>query len=614
MTATVLLVGRPNAGKSSIFNRITGHGAHVGNFPGITVDVLELETRTPRGETIRIIDLPGVYSLDARLSEGTDESITRTFLANEKSERLVIAQVVDARQLGLGLRLTKELVAASPNARLLLVVTQRDLLERDGARVDEPTLARETGARVVAVSAREEAAKQVVLDAIDELLVAEPKPASAFSPEEAAKRSVTTKTDLARVTLRARTERIDAVLLHPVLGPLLFLVIMSTLFASVFFIADPVTSLCDDGVQGLGQFLRPRLGGGLFASAVVDGALGGAGTVAAFLPQIMILVAGMELLESTGYLARAAYLVDRLFRSVGIGGKAFVPLMTGHACAVPAISATRVLRDPKERLTTILVIPLMACSARLPVYSLVVTTFFGGSAFRKSMIFLGLFLFGILSGLVVAAVLRRTVTRGRGLPLALEMPDYRAPLPRAIVARVTREAREFIVLVGRTIVIVSLVLWGLLNVPVGAPTSPDEPPIERSVAATVGRAVEPITRPLGFDWRINVGLVGSFGAREVMVGTLGVIFGIERADEDAAPLSEKIAAARRPDGTKLYTTATAISLLVFFVFACQCMSTLSAVRRETKSWRWTGFVLGYTYALAYVLAAVAFQVTRALGG
>jgi ferrous iron transport protein B len=366
-------------------------------------------------------------------------------------------------------------------------------------------------------------------------------------------------------------------------------------------------------LQRLGGALRPALGGGKLASLVVDGALGGVGTVAAFLPQILVLIGALEVLEASGYLARAAFLVDRVFRAAGIGGKAFVPLLTAHACAVPAIAATRVLREPRERLTTILVLPLMSCSARLPVYTLLVATFLGGGVLRKALVCTGLYLFGMGSGLLAARLLRRTLTRGRSLPLALEMPTYKRPLLGAIARRCGLEAIDFIRKTGTVILAASMVLWSLLSVPVRPDTTGQMTVIERSAAAEIGRAFEPITRPIGFDWRINIGLIGSFGARELMVGTMGVIFGVENATEEPAPLVDKIREARAPDGSRAYSTATGLSLLVFFVLACQCVSTLSAIRRETRSWKLTGFVLAYTYSLAYAASLLVFQVARALG-
>jgi ferrous iron transport protein B len=328
----------------------------------------------------------------------------------------------------------------------------------------------------------------------------------------------------------------------------------------------------------------------------------------------VVLAVAIELLEATGYLARGAFLVDRVLRLLGLSGRSFLPLLMGHACAVPALGATRIVRDPRERLTAILVLPLMTCSARIPTYALLLTTFFSSRGpFFKALVFLGLYAAGWLSGLVASLALRKTATRGRALPLVLEIPAYRAPQPRLVLRKGWQAAARFTRDVGTTILAVSAVLWVLLRVPAPG-ADPALPPIERSIAASVGRALEPVTAPVGFDWRINVGLIGSFGAREVMVSTLGVIFGVEDTEGDARGLAERIRTTEKPDGTPLYTAQTGAALLAFFVLACQCMSTLAAIRRETRSWRWPAFVLAYTYVLAYGAAFVVGRLVGALAG
>jgi ferrous iron transport protein B len=380
-------------------------------------------------------------------------------------------------------------------------------------------------------------------------------------------------------------------------------------------VADPVSSLLDGVARWLALRVQNLLGRNGFSSFVVDGLIGGAGTVLTFLPQIVILTVAMELLDGTGYLARGVFLVDRLLRAAGLGGKAFVPMLSAHACAVPAIAATRILRDPKERLTAILVLPLMTCSARIPTYGLLIATFLPGfNAAQKSLVFVALYGLGVAAGMVASALLRRTVTRGRALPLAIEMPVYRAPEARAVARAGVNAAVRFLKDVGTTIVAASALLWVLLQVPMpGSEARPGAAPMERSVAASVGRAMEPVTRLAGFDWRINVGLIGSFGARELMVGTLGVIHGIEDVGDDTATLSQRLRATRGRDGHAAYGVPTALALMAFFVLACQCMSTVAAIRRETKSWRWALFTLGYTYAAGGVAAVLVFQAARALG-
>ena len=624
----VALVGRPNAGKSSLYNAITGGHARVGNFPGITVDLLEADVPLPAGGTARIVDLPGVYSLASTVDEASDEGQARAALDRllAGGKPLLFAQVIDATQLALGLRLTAELLGRG--APLLVVITQRDVLEGLGRTLDAARLERELGVPVLAVSARDADVRARTLAAIERLgRVARQTgggSAKSFDAEALARSAIGEKPDLKKAELRRRerTAKADAVLLHPVVGPLLFLVIMSALFSAVFLISDPASSLLDKVVHLLSTRITAVFGDGWFTSLVCDGILGGAGTVLAFLPQIVILTVALELVDASGYLARGAFLVDRVLRLAGLGGRSFVPLLTAHACAIPAISATRIIRDPKQRLRTMLVLPLMTCAARLPTYGLLIAAFFAGqSALTRSLIFVGLYLAGIVFGFLASLVIGKTVQRGgRSLPLVLEMPAYRVPQPRVVAQTAWRASKRFVREVGTVIVAASIVLWVLLKVPApGAPPpvagdpTPARTSMQHSIAATVGRTLEPVTKPIGFDWRINVGLVGAFGARELMVSTLGVIFGIENADDDSAPLAREIRDAKGPQGQRAYSPATALSLLAFFVLACQCMSTIAALRRETKSLKWPAFVLGYTYVLAYVVSFVVYQGSVLLG-
>jgi ferrous iron transport protein B len=619
----VLLLGRPNAGKSSVYNRLTGAHAKVGNFPGVTVDILSADLTLPgTGGLVRVVDLPGVYSLDVTLDPGTDEGVARSFLDRVIAEktRAVLVQVLDASQLAAGLALTRELLARP--LPLLVVLTQRDVLAAEGRTLSVEPLREALGVPVVAINSHEPAARETLLAAVTALVGEGPagaRPTPSWKAEALAHRAihdaeVVTEEALER---RDRTDQLDRVLLHPVLGPVVFLGLMVGLFAAVYAVADPVSSALDVAVQRLGSFLARPLGRGLLGSFVTDGLLGGAGTVLAFLPQIVILTAAMELLDASGYLARGAFLIDGALRPFGLGGRSFVPMLTAHACAVPAIAATRILRDPLERLTVILVLPLLACSARIPTYGLVLAAFFGGRPVLQATLFVALYLTGIAAAVVVSLVLRRSATKGRRLPLVLEMPAYRSPDPRAIARACYVAGKRFVRDVGTVILACGAVLWVLLHVPTpGAPADPHPTgasAMERSVGASIGRALEPVTRPLGFDWRINVGLLGSFGARELMVGTLGVISGIEDADEHPESLATRLRTAHDGHGHRRYSSRTGVSLLVFFVFACQCMSTLAAIRRETRSWRWVVFVTVYTYALAWVAAFVASRVAGLLG-
>ncbi len=616
---TIALVGRPNSGKSSLYNRLTGGNARVGNYPGITIDVLECEIALPSGARAVVADLPGLYSVEATVASDTDEGIARSFIDRLRegagTSRFLVVQVIDPTRLALGLRLTRELAKAK--LPLVVALTHKDVLAAEGRDVDIARLSKEIGAPVVLLSARDEAAKATLLTAVDEHLREDRTAANAsFDPVELA-RAVVRDVSSTAVTRRRRmmTERLDAVLLHPFVGPFVFVGLMALVFAAVFLVADPVTGLFDTLVGLARTGLDRLLGKGLVASFVADGVLAGAGTVLAFMPQIVILTIALELLEASGYLARGAFLVDRLLRVLGLSGRSFLPLLMGHACAVPAISATRVVRDPRERLTTILVIPLMTCSARLPTYGLVLAAFFSGkSALFRACIFVGLYFAGIFAALVASFILRRTATKGRSLPLVLEMPSYRIPQASVVARKAYQASRRFLRDVGTTIVVASAALWILLSIPMpGVSHDPNEPAIESSIAATVGRTIEPITRPAGFDWRIDVGLIGSFGARELMVATMGVVFGVEDADDDATPLATKLREAKKPDGTPVYGVRTGLALLAFFVLACQCMSTVAAIRRETASWRWPAFVIGYTYALGYAAAVLVYQIGGLLG-
>ncbi len=615
----VALLGRPNAGKSSLYNAVAGGDARVGNFPGITVDVLEAVAELPGGGKGRFLDLPGVYSLADEVDPDSDEGQARACLDRlqkdaQNARPFVVAQVIDATQLALGLRLTREI--AERRFPLVVLITQRDVLEKQGAKLDVPRLEREIGAPVVVVSARDPDVRARVLGALHDFALAGFTSSSprGYEPGALAKQ-VTQLSPKAASAESTRTARIDAVLLHPVFGALIFVVLMGALFSAVFLVADPASSALDGLIQRLSAAIVHAFGDNLVTSLVCDGILGGAGTVLAFLPQIVILTIALELIDASGYLARGAFIVDRMLRFAGLGGKSFVPLLTAHACAVPAIAATRIVRDPRQRLRTLLVIPLMTCSARIPTYGLLVATFFArkGPLFQAA-IFVGLYTAGILAGFFASLVIGRATERNkatRSLPLVLEMPAYRVPQPKVVLRMATRACKRFLVEVGTVIVIASVGLWVLLKIP--APGSdPSQTSMERSIAASVGRGLEPITKPLGFDWRLNVGLIGSFGARELMVSTLGVTYGIEKdkANDDVAPLAKRLGETKKPDGSPAYDVATGLALMAFFVLACQCMSTVAALRRETKGWRVPLFVLGYTYAAAYVAALVVHQIVR----
>lgn len=598
----IILVGRPNSGKSSLYNALTGGQAHVGNYPGVTVDILEGDLDL-LGTRVTLLDLPGLYSITRIVDPETDEGVARVFLEAAKADPTtpLVVNVIDVTQLALSLRLTHELIELG--MPMIVVLTQSDLLDDAHKRIDRRALSEAIGVPVVLASARDKSTLPGLLQIMKEGGSRSSK--TDFDVDSAVKAALLPGAHRRESVM----DKADSILLHPLLGPIAFGIIMTALFAAVFLVADPATSLMDTLVGYARAAITDKLGTGLIASFLSDGVLGGAGTVLAFMPQIVILTIAMEVLEASGYLARGAFLTDRLLRLLGLSGYSFLPLLMGHACAVPAIASTRVIRDPKERLTTILILPLMTCSARLPTYALIISAFFShrGPLFRAAL-FVALYLFGVLAGLAASFILRRKTTKGKGLPLVLEMPSYRAPQLSVVVRKAILAARRFIKDVGTTIVVASTVLWILLTVPLPGSHAPTS--VERSVAANVGRVMEPVTRPAGFDWRINVGLIGSFGARELMVGTLGVIFGVEGAQDHPAPLTERLRTAKTANGDPVYTVSTGLSVLIFFVFACQCMSTVAAIRRETRSLRWPLFVLGYTYIVGFAASVLVYQVSR----
>ena len=619
----VALVGRPNAGKSTLFNALTGGHAKVGNFPGVTVDILEAVVTLDEGSFV-CVDLPGVYTVEGESDPESDEGHARRFLdtLRDTATPSLIVQVLDSTQLVTSLALTKEL--RRRGTPLVILATQSDALRAQGFALDTEALSLKLGVPVLGLSSRDAGLRERVSKALLEAFRnPSTPPKDDFDARSLAHAMLRKNGDSEASVLKARhrTERLDAVLLHPVFGPALFFGLMTLLFAAVFFVADPVTSLIDALNRRLGANIDSSLGGGWFSSLVVDGVLGGAGTVLAFLPQIVILTVVLELIDASGYLARGTFLVDRGLRFSGLGGRSFVPLLSAHACAVPAISAARIIRDPGQRLRTILVLPLMTCSARIPTYGLFIATFFAAqSVWIRASLFVGLYGAGLFFGLVASLVLERTVKKvGTPLPLVLEMPPYRMPQASVVARAGARAAQRFVRDVGSVILVAALVLWALLTVPgptVGSPppgASPRVVAMHGSVAASLGRMLEPMTAPAGFDWRLNVGLLGSLGARELMVGTLGVIFGIEGADDNLEPLADRIRKAQRPDGAQSYSPATALALMAFFVLACQCMSTLAAVRRETRSWRWPIVLFVYTYTAAWLLAVGVFQIARAAG-
>ncbi len=615
------LIGSPNSGKTTLFNALTGLRAKVGNYPGVTVERRE-GSLDLSGRPAVVMDLPGTYSLDPI---SPDEAVVCGVIAGEiqgvsAPDALVV--VADACSLERSLLLIAQvLIEERPTC---LVLTMMDELAARGGSLDIQRLEDALGIPIVPVVGH----RGLGIRQLRECLTApetwsQPPvlPPSDRSALSAWVDSVMTACHAQKPARHAITERIDRVVVHPVLGSLLFAAVMLTFFQLIFAWATPAMDWINDAVGLASDRVRMILPAGLLADFLTDGLIAGVGSVVVFLPQIVLLFALLYLLEDVGYMARAAFVVDRAMARIGLEGRAFVALLSSFACAVPGIMATRTVPSPRDRLVTILVAPLMTCSARLPVYALLIAAFVPAENVLGPIGLQGLVLFGLyfvapLVAMTVAAVLRRTLLPGEGMPFILELPSYRVPSLNLWLSQVGGSALAFVRRAGTIILVASVVLWMLLTFPRSTPL-PDLDPqaaaaysLEHSAAGRVGKAIEPVIAPLGFDWKIGVGLLASLAAREVFVSTLAQIYATEDPD---ASLREAIRTDVNPQtGLRVFTPPTVAALLVFFVFALQCTSTIATMARETNSWRWPAFAFGYMLVLAYGFAWLARTVTAAV--
>jgi ferrous iron transport protein B len=620
----IALVGSPNAGKTTLFNALTGAAARVGNYPGVTVERRCGPLRGAR-RPVSILDLPGTYALEG---ETPDEQIVERVLAGTIPGEPVpdaLLVVADATTLRRGLGLVHEVLEHGLPA--LLVLTMVDEVKARGGQIDLQALSRLLGVHVVGVVGH----RGVGIEQLKGFLEhpeawprrsparATPMPAERFAWVDAVCR------DVGVGTLRrdVRTDRIDRVLLHPVGGIAIFAVVMALLFQSIFSWAVPAMDAIDGGMRAIGRLSHAGLPAGWLTDLWADGVVAGVGSVLIFLPQILILFTALHLLNDIGYMARAAFVVDRVMGWVGLQGRSFVPLLSCYACAVPGIMAARTIASPRERLATILVAPFMTCSARLPVYTLLIAAFVPamrivGPLGLQGLTMFGLYLLGAATALGSAALLNSTLLRGRISVFYMELPPYRWPTARLLTRQVWRSAAAFLRRAGTIILATSVVLWVLLNVPrapydaARTPQAQAQADLNASTAARLGRALEPAIAPLGFDWRIGIGLVASLAAREVIVSTLAQIYAVGEAD-DFAGLRTAIKNDVDPrTGRAAFTLPVALSLLVFFVFALQCTSTMVVMARETGSWRWPALAFAYMLGLAWIASFVTFQTVRFL--
>ncbi len=614
----VALIGPPNSGKTTLFNKLTGLRQKVANYPGVTVEKHIGTVRLTDRRDARLIDLPGVSGFSAR---SADERITRDVLEG-RTEGLgvpdAVVLVVDAT------RLETQLLLVEPIMELglptLLVLNVADELEARNGRLDDEVLGQQFGVQTTRTNARSGRGVDAVRDFIAS--VGDSGSPDRLVPRSLELRNVTRRSSLPLIDVFAArrrivqkavaaarysaagpshlTERLDSIFLHRVLGPLCFIVLAVLVFQAIFTLAVPLMDGIELVIAGSGEWLAARLPASWFRDLLIDGVWAGVGSVLVFLPQILILFLFLGILEDSGYMARAAVIADRMMYRVGLQGRAFLPLLSAYACAVPAILSARTVADERDRFATMFVAPFMTCSARLPVYALLIAAFIpekqilGPVLGTRAATLLGLYLLGAVAAVSTAFLLKRTLLRGKRSGFVMELPPYRIPSLRTLGLRLVDRSRIFLRRAGRIILTVAIVLWVLMQFPrVGG----EPPPIDDSALGRTGQLIEPAIAPLGFNWKIGVGLVSSLAAREVIVGTLGTIYGVEDTDETSIQLQ----AALKRD----LDLGGAVALLVFFVFALQCMSTVAVMRRETAGWKWPALQFSYMLALAYVGAFIA---------
>ena len=701
---TIAVAGNPNAGKTSLFNSLTGLRQKVANYPGVTVESKTGQwTLLPELPSARLIDLPGLYSLD---TTSLDEEIARDILLGRaatiaKPDAIVV--VVDATNLVRNLYLATQLIETGQP--IVVALTMFDLAERSKLKIDVEKLSAALGVPVVPVVAKRrrgvEDLAQAVLATLERSRLRFPFPLresqgeglSGASPSplsplrtgeehqphggrvretESHNRSDATQrranlikryalierlvSDAVEATDEGKagvSERIDRVVTHRFLGPLILALVMLLVFQAIFSWANLPMNLIDHVFSALAAAVRAHFPSGVFTDLLSDGIIAGVGGVLAFLPQILLLFLFISILEDSGYMARAAFLMDRLMRAVGLHGKAFVPLLSSFACAVPGIMATRTIENPKDRIATIMIAPFMSCSARLPVYTLMIAAFFSGQKVfgfisLGAIIILGMYLLGIAVAIIVAWILKHTILNAPPPPFVMELPPYRIPDFGNVAHALLTRSSVFIKRAGTVILSISILLWALVAFP-RAGSSPlpmgegqgvrdlrapapalsaqrvreaagsneqegSSAQIQNSFAGRAGRMIEPVIAPLGFDWKIGVGLISSFAARETIISTLSIVYNVgETSDNKSSSLVGALRNAKRPDGSPVWTPLVGLSLMIFFLLACQCMSTVAIVRRETNSWRWPLFMVGYMLVLAYVASLVTYQGGLLLG-
>ncbi len=648
----IALAGNPNAGKTTLFNALTGLRQKTANYSGVTVERKEGNWKVG-GKNLKLIDLPGLYSLDAT---SLDEKIAREVLTGSHKDlpkpNAIIA-VVDATNLERNLYLVTQLLEYG--IPVVIALTMVDLAEKRNLEIDTKKLAELLEIPVVRIKAGQKIGTGELSNEVLSTIERKEKPKKrwitdndklspleddeihlSLSDNEAANKQIFARYSFISSVYQAAvkpvdedeadfSEKLDRILTHKFFGLVILIAILLVVFQTIFTWAALPMDMLDSGFGALGEFVGTQLPPGILHDLIVDGIIAGVGGILIFLPQILLLFLFISILEDTGYMARAAFLLDKLMSRVGLHGKAFLPLMSSFACAIPGIMATRTIENRRDRLATILIAPFMSCSARLPVYALMISAFFAGQTVFGfisvgAVLMLAMYALGIFVAVIVAMILKKTILKSPPPPFVMELPPYRIPNLRNVMQNMLTRAWLFVKRAGTVILAISIILWALMYFPRGNERSESggeqsaSVQLEKSYAGMLGKTIEPVIKPLGYDWKIGVAIIASFAAREVLVSTLSIIYNVgEDADEKDPTLIKAIQNAKTADGVKVWTPLTALSLMVFFVLAMQCMSTLAVVRRETNSWGWVIFMFTYMTVIAYIASLLTYQAGLFLG-
>ena len=607
---TAALVGNPNAGKSALFNALTGARQKIANYPGVTVERKAGRLMLPTGEAVELTDLPGSYGLDAT---SPDEEVTRRVILGElpgEAAPDVLVVVLDASNLEQHLVFALEVIGLGKPT--VVALNMLDLAERDGLVIDPAALESALGVPVIpTVAVRRRGLNELAaaIAAAEERAPGPHQPHTGLTERRLTAHAIAEGAIVSETARHRLHSKLDRVFLNPWLGPVILFGLLFVVFQAVFAWATPFADALEGGVAAIGEVVRAQMAPGLLRDLITDGAISGVGSVVVFLPQIVILFFFILVLEATGYMARAAFLMDRLMARVGLSGRSFIPLLSSFACAIPGIMATRSIADAKDRLTTILIAPLMTCSARLPVYAVIIAAFIpnrqvGGGIGLQGLVLFGLYVTGILAAMVVALALRRSVTQGAASGFIMELPKYQLPRLKDLALGLWQRAWVFLRRAGTMIFLVTVILWALLNFP---RAGEGESQVDASIAGKIANGLAVVVEPIGFNRDIALALVPAMAAREVAVSSLATSYAVDSSDEEqqAMALGEQL--------QSRWSLPTALAFLAWFVFAPQCLSTIAVTRRETNGWKWPAFMLLYLFALAYVFAGITYWSAVALG-